>query len=54
MLAAPFIQMMTMYDYGCEKHYGRPVPTRAILSKEDMDTMKSRIASAEKRVEGRK
>ena len=54
MLAAPFIQMMTMYDYGCEKHYGRPVPVRAIMSREDIDKMNRRIASAENRVEGRK
>jgi len=49
-LAAPFTWMMTAYDYGCEKHYGRPVPSRASMSREDIDTMKSRIASAEARI----
>jgi len=44
--------MMTAYDYGCEKHYGRPVPVRAQMSKEEMDAMKNRIASAEARLGG--
>ena len=53
MLGAPFVQMMTMYDYGCEKHYGRPVPTRAKgMSKDEIDAMKARIAGAEARLRG--
>jgi hypothetical protein len=50
-LAAPFVQMMTMYDYGCEKHYGRPVAeSEGEMTKEDMAKQKAAIASALARV----
>jgi hypothetical protein len=48
-LAAPFVQMMTMYDYGCEKHYGRPVPSRG-KDAGGFAEMKRKIAEAEARL----
>ena len=50
MLESSFVQMMVMYDYGCEKHYGRPVPERGRMSKEDIEAMKARVKAAEARV----
>jgi len=48
--------MVTMYEYGCEKHYeGRKVKRRGskgVMQKADMDAMKARIAAAENRMKG--
>lgn len=48
-LRAPFAHMMLMYDYACEKHYGKKVPRGAINDKAKLDAVKSRIEEAEKR-----
>jgi hypothetical protein len=46
--------MLTMYDYGREKHYGIPIPkTAASLPKTEFSEMKKRIAEAEARERGR-
>jgi len=49
-LAAPFAQMMTMYDYGCEKKYGRSIRARAQLTQEKIINMYDSIAAAEARL----
>jgi hypothetical protein len=57
-LAAPFVQMVTMYEYGCEKHYkgykNRRRNRTGVMKKSDMDAMKQRIAAAEARLRGRR
>lgn len=45
-LSAPFTWMMRIYDYGCERHYGRPVPGAGELTKEGIGEMKRRISDA--------
>jgi hypothetical protein len=42
--------MMTMYDYGCEKKYGRSIRARARLTRDDIVDMKKKIAAAEARL----
>lgn len=42
--------MMTMYDYGCEKKYGRSIRARAKLTRDDIANMKSKVAAAEARL----
>jgi len=41
--------MLTMYDYGREKHYGIPVPKSTSKPMGELYEMKKRIAEAEAR-----
>lgn len=47
MLTAPFAHMMMMYDYGCEKRYGRPVPGRSkVPTQAELNDIRFRIEAA--------
>ena len=41
--------MLEMYDYGCEKHYGRPVKRTTANEEIDFETMKADVEAAMKR-----
>ena len=53
-MSSPFVWMMTMYDYGCEKHYNKPVRRGRGLSKEGIVTIHDRVRAAEARIRGKK
>jgi hypothetical protein len=52
-LGAPLLQMLTMYDYGREKHYNIPVPKSAGKPISELAEMKKKIADAEARARGK-
>jgi hypothetical protein len=46
--------MMTMYDWGCHKHYNTPVPGYdARVSQEEIEEKKRKIKEAEERIRKR-